>query len=125
MAKLYIVTNGSFVAAATFDAEKLDAVTEKLLEHADAIEHEWRGELGDRKELFYRPRRSGRWNSRKAYLTEVEVELPDTETPKPRYEAKGSVVYDTLRHAVAGSMDSSESAIAYAKSLNEAYEKGH
>lgn len=121
MASLYIVTHGSYVRAATFDAADLDSVTARELRFANASEHEWR-EDGDRKELCYRDADTGRWNRSKRFLTVMDVAPPEA----PRYEVRdsesgGYVVWDTSanRPAARTVYDDAEQAQSYANVRNE------
>lgn len=124
MAKLYIVTMGSIVKMATFDRNAAEQGGLDVVQIDDPVEHEWRVDSISRDELFYKPRRSGRWNGAKVYLTAVDVELPNTEAPKPRYEARAYKVWDTLRDVCVSEQMGPASARVYAKVLNEAHEKG-
>lgn len=123
VASLYIVTHGSYVRAATYDAAELDSVTAKELRFANASEHEWREEEGGhRKELCYKDANTSRWNRSKRFLTVVDVAPPEA----PRYEVRdsergGYVVWDTSanRPAARTVYDDAEQAQSYANVRNE------
>lgn len=71
---VFVVTDGTYVMGAyTARSQAMERATKEAVAYTDATEVVEREETEGRSEIFYKSKRSGRWNRSKVFITETEL----------------------------------------------------